>query len=102
MRIKKLLINKLSFQLLFSFTLRGLILQKTKCVMAYYDKDYRRRISLGQSGNALVLLIAINLVVFVLLSFVKVIYFLRYEDHEAALSLYDKNVLSWFTLPVDT
>jgi membrane associated rhomboid family serine protease len=70
--------------------------------MAYYDKDYRRRISLGQSGNALVLLIAINLVVFVLLSFVKVIYFLRYEDHEAALSFYDKNVLSWFTLPVDT
>jgi len=72
------------------------------CAMAYYDKEYRRRLSLGQSGNTLVLLIAINLIVFVILAFVKVIYFLRYEDHQAALSLFDKNVLSWLTLPVDT
>lgn len=70
--------------------------------MAYYEKEYRRRLSLGQSGNTLVLLIAINLVVFVLLAFIKVIYFFRYEDHQVALSLFDKNILSWFTLPVDT
>ena len=51
--------------------------------MAYYEKNYGKKFSLGQSGNALVLLIAINLVVFVLLAFVKVDYILTYEDHEA-------------------
>ena len=48
--------------------------------MSYYEKEYKRRLSLGQDGNALVMLIAINLVIFVLFAFVKVIYYFSYDQ----------------------
>ena len=51
--------------------------------MSYYEKEYKRRLSLGQDGNALVMLIAINLVIFVLFAFVKVIYYFSYAQPAA-------------------
>ena len=39
--------------------------------MSYYQQRNRHRLSIGQDGNALTMLIAINLVVFVFLAFVK-------------------------------
>ena len=69
--------------------------------MAYSEKQYKQRISLGQSGNALMTLIAISLVMFVLFGFIKMIWYFRYEDNSVALSFFNKNVLSWFTLPAD-
>jgi hypothetical protein len=51
--------------------------------MSYYEKEYKRRLSLGQDGNALVMLIAINLVIFVLFAFVKVIYYFSYDQPAA-------------------
>lgn len=69
--------------------------------MAYTEKQNKQRISLGQRGNALVLLIAISLVMFVLFSFLKMVWYFRYEDKQLALSLFNKNVLNSFTLPAD-
>ena len=49
--------------------------------MSYYEKEYKRRITLGQDGNALVMLIAINLVVFVFFKFVYVLYLFSYDQN---------------------
>src|SRR6266545_3087163 len=51
--------------------------------MSYYKKEYKRRLSLNRDGNALVMLIAINLVIFVLFAFVKVFYYFGYEQPAA-------------------
>ncbi len=59
-----------------------------------------RKILLGQDNNALVLLFAINALVFVLINFLKIIYFLS----DIPLEFFYKQILNWFTLPaaVDT
>jgi len=67
--------------------------------MAYYEQQHRRRISLGHASNALVLLLAINIILFVILAFLKAVFFLQYKDNAAALNFYYDNVLNQFTLP---
>lgn len=68
--------------------------------MSISERQYKEKISLGQSGNALVMLIAICLILFVGLAFMKAIWFFKYNDNkEMALSLFNKNVLGWFVLP---
>ncbi|MDE3145077.1 MAG: rhomboid family intramembrane serine protease [Bacteroidota bacterium] len=57
---------------------------------------------LGQSNNSLVMLIAVNAIIFVLLNFLKIIYFLSYEDNIAAAVFFQKQILDWFTLPAAT
>lgn len=69
--------------------------------MSYYEKNYRRRLSLGQKSNALIILIAINLVIFVILAFIKAVYFMRYENNTEATNHFYDNVLTWFVLPAD-
>jgi len=69
--------------------------------MAYYKKAYKRRLSFGQGSNALITLIAINLVIFVIFIFIEAIFYLRYEKKEEAIAAFNNNVLSWFTLPAD-
>jgi membrane associated rhomboid family serine protease len=69
--------------------------------MSYQEKEYRRRLSLGQGSNALITLIAINLILFVILAFMKAIYHLRYEENAAALNHFYDGVLKWFVLPAD-
>ena len=56
--------------------------------MSYYEKEYKRRLSLGQEGNALVMLIAINLVAFVLFKFIYVLYFFSYDQNVARANFY--------------
>jgi membrane associated rhomboid family serine protease len=68
--------------------------------MAYHERQYRKSISLAQANNALILLIAINLVIFVILAFLKAVYHLQYERGEA-INLYQQNILSYFALPGD-
>ena len=58
------------------------------------DKD-RKRMLLGQDGNALVQLVVVNAVLFVILKFIYVIYTLNSLNPAA----YQTNVLSWFILP---
>lgn len=68
--------------------------------MTYSEKEYKQRITLGQSGNTLMMLIAICLIMFVGLAFMKAVWFFRFPK-EIAPSLYTKNVLGWFALPAD-
>jgi membrane associated rhomboid family serine protease len=57
-----------------------------------------RSILLGQDNNALVYLVAINLLVFVLLTFIKIIYYLS----EIPIEFFYRQVFDWFTLPAMT
>ncbi|HVE60636.1 MAG TPA: rhomboid family intramembrane serine protease [Chitinophagaceae bacterium] len=65
--------------------------------MNYYGQRRRNRLSITQHGNALTMLLAIHLVVFVILSFTKMIYY--FGNSSEGLTLYHKNILSWVTLP---
>lgn len=64
--------------------------------MGFYEKEYRSRMSVGKNSNALVMLIAINLVVFVIFSFIKVVYY--FND---SIGVYNDQILTWVTLPAD-
>ncbi|HZH96669.1 MAG TPA: rhomboid family intramembrane serine protease [Flavisolibacter sp.] len=65
--------------------------------MSYYQQRNRGRLTIGQDGNTLVMLIAVQLVVFVLFSFIKIIYF--FTDGQPGVELYKSDILSWFILP---
>jgi membrane associated rhomboid family serine protease len=60
------------------------------------ERNYKtnRGILLGQDNNALVYLIAINLLVFVFLSFIKIIYYLS----ELPIELFYHQIQDWFSL----
>jgi len=49
----------------------------------------------------LIMLIAINVIVFVILAFLKAVFFLQYKDNNEATNFFYNNVLSQFTLPAD-
>lgn len=55
--------------------------------------------SIGQDGNALTMLIAINLVVFVILAFVKVVYY--FSEGDAGLASFNQHFFEWVTLPAN-
>jgi membrane associated rhomboid family serine protease len=61
------------------------------------ERNYKtnRSILLGQDNNALVYLVAINLMVFALLSFIKIIYYLS----ELPIELFYSQIQDWFILP---
>jgi membrane associated rhomboid family serine protease len=69
--------------------------------MGYYEKEQRRKFFLGQSGNALMMLIAIHLCIFIILAFIKVIYRFQYANGDDALRAFDNGIMNWFTLPAD-
>jgi len=63
--------------------------------MRVMEDNYRKKMLLGQDGNALVQLVVINAVLFVILKFIYVIYLLNSLNPAA----YQTNVLNWFVLP---
>ncbi len=65
--------------------------------MNYYGQRRKNRLSIGQDGNALITLLAIHLIVFILLSFTKVIYY--FSGGTEGINLYHQHILSWVTLP---
>lgn len=68
--------------------------------MSYYRQENRRsRLTVGHDGNALITLIAIQLIVFILLSFIKVIYYFTYSTN--GLAEYRTYILNWVTLPAN-
>ena len=69
-------------------------------LMTYSEKKYRPKISLGQSSNTLMTLIAICLIMFVGLAFMKAVWYFKYPKEEA-LTFFNKDVLSLFILPAD-
>ncbi len=70
--------------------------------MAYSQPSYRQKISFGQSNNALTMLIFANLVVFVILLFMKVIYNFLYREDGQGDAFFMERVMAWFALPADT
>jgi len=65
--------------------------------MSYYQQQNRKRLSIGHDGNALTMLIAILLVIFVGLAFVKVVYYFSFA--ETGKALYYSQVLNPLMLP---
>lgn len=65
--------------------------------MSYYRQQNRNRLTVGQDGNALVMLIAIQLIAFVLLAFIKVVYYFSYSQD--GVTAYQNSILQWITLP---
>jgi len=61
------------------------------------EDSYRKRMNLGQDGNALMQLLIINAVIFVILKFIYVIYLVTQLDTKA----YFNSVFNWFVLPAD-
>src|SRR5690349_5841194 len=64
--------------------------------MGVMQQNRRNSILLGADNNALVWLIVINAVVFVLISFIKIIYVLT---DSGGLPQFYTQVLDWFTVP---
>ncbi|MDQ6610669.1 MAG: rhomboid family intramembrane serine protease [Bacteroidota bacterium] len=67
--------------------------------MSYYQQRNRAKLSIGEDGNTLTLLLVINLTVFSILAFIKVVYYFSFGD--PGVSLFDGQVFKWFTLPAD-
>ncbi len=65
--------------------------------MSVLEQNSRRKLMLGQEGNSLTTLLIINIVAFVILNFVKIVYLLT-GDTEA---VFIQEVLNWFTLPAN-
>jgi membrane associated rhomboid family serine protease len=66
--------------------------------MGVMEQNRRNSIKLGQDNNALTWLIIINAVVFVIINFIKIIYY--FSDIPVDQFFY-KQVLDWFTLPAE-
>ena len=67
--------------------------------MSYYQQQNRRKLSIGEDGNALTMLIAVNLIAFVLLAFIKVVYYFTYG--QVGVIEYSSKILNWVALPAD-
>lgn len=61
--------------------------------------ETRRTPLLGQDNNALILLIAINGLVFILLNFLRIIYALSYDNSALSEGFFQSQILDWFQLP---
>jgi membrane associated rhomboid family serine protease len=59
------------------------------------EENYRKRMNLGQDGNALVQLLILNAVIFVVLKFIYVVFLLT----NASMDGYFTHVFNWFILP---
>lgn len=67
--------------------------------MSYYQQQNRNRLSIGHDGNALTMLIAINLIVFVILAFIKVVYY--FSEGDAGINQFHTGFFEWVTIPAD-
>jgi len=67
--------------------------------MSYYEKKYPSRLFQKQEGNALVMLITINLVIFVLFALVNAFYFFSYSPKALAVAKFTAEVYNNLALP---
>jgi membrane associated rhomboid family serine protease len=63
--------------------------------MSLLQQNSRKRITLGQDGNSLVLLIVFNIIIFILLNFLKIVYLVN----NSTIGVFQSEVLSWMSLP---
>jgi membrane associated rhomboid family serine protease len=67
--------------------------------MSYYQQRNQPKLSIGQDGNTLTLLLTINLSVFAILAFIKVVYYFSFNTQ--GVGLFHDQIFRWFTLPAD-
>jgi membrane associated rhomboid family serine protease len=67
--------------------------------MSVREYNSPKKILLGQSDNALVMLVAVNAIVFVALHFIQVAYYLSYNDAPVAEKFFNQQILDWVQLP---
>lgn len=65
--------------------------------MSYMQAERKRKIQFGEDGDALMSLIFVNVMVFVILMFIKIVYQLT----PIPLDLYKTQILDWVILPAD-
>jgi len=70
--------------------------------MTYSEKQYKQKVSLEPKTSPLMMLVAVSLILFVILAFIKALWFFQYQDKNIALPLFNKNVLGLFVLHADT
>jgi membrane associated rhomboid family serine protease len=63
--------------------------------MSVLQKNRRRSLLLGNDGNTLVILIAVNLIMFVMINFIKISYFLS----GAPIENYYRDIVGWIMVP---
>jgi membrane associated rhomboid family serine protease len=66
--------------------------------MSYLQAEKKRRIGFGEDGDAVMRLIAINVIVFVILKFIEIVFQLT---PNADVSLFKTKVLDWVSLPAN-
>ena len=69
--------------------------------MPYMEKQYKQRIALGQSNNALTMLIIVNLVLFASLIMIRTFFYFFYREDGQAEQLFAQKALTWFVVPAD-
>jgi len=75
-------------------------------MMTYSEKQHKpagsggQKITLGQSGNTLIMLMGICMIMFVGLAFMKAVFYFKFPK-EIAPALFTKNVLGWFVMPAE-
>lgn len=67
--------------------------------MSYYQQRNHHKLSIGQDGNTLTMLLAINLSLFAILAFIKVVYYFSFST--TGVGLFDEQIFKYFTLPAD-
>lgn len=67
--------------------------------MSYYQQRNHHKLSIGQDGNTLTALLAINLTVFAILAFIKVVYYFSFST--SGVGLFDAQIFKYFSLPAD-
>lgn len=67
--------------------------------MPYYGQQNRHKLSIGQDGNTLTLLLVINLTVFALLAFVKVVYYFSFAEQGKVM--FSDQVFKYVAIPAD-
>jgi membrane associated rhomboid family serine protease len=60
-------------------------------------KNRRNTLLLGQDNNALTWLIIVNVIVFIIVNFIRIVYFLAYDKMEAVQNFHIQ-ILDWFSL----
>lgn len=74
----------------------------THSPMTYQQQQYRKKVLAGKTSNDLLMLMAICLIAFVGLAFMKALWYFNYaDDKDLARALFSRNVLGLFTVPAD-
>lgn len=69
--------------------------------MATRDYLTGKKPLLGQTNNGLVLLFAINAIIFIILNFLRIVYAFSYDPAAVAETEFQQQVLGWFNLPAN-